>query len=145
MRHSGTFTVTASSFAVSNRGHHCMRNSVPKLLNTIRSSLKDIAAWVDGSRALTNVWRDGKFQPKDPERVRLVKAVRVHAARLLALADAVEREGHERTATHHSSISNLFLTSRPTMLRWIRSARQSPRRRRSFGTRNHGTRQRPTS
>ena len=41
--------------------------------------------------------RDG-FQPKDPDRARLIKAVRKHAALLLKLADAVEREGHERVA-----------------------------------------------
>lgn len=74
-----------------------MRNSVPKLLNTIRPTLEDIAAWADRSRALANVWRNGKFQPKDPDRDRLVKAVRKHAALLLKLADAVEREGQERT------------------------------------------------
>jgi hypothetical protein len=76
-----------------------MRNSVPKLVNTIRPSLKDIAVWTGKSRALANVWRDGKFQPKDPDRDRLVKAVRKHAALLLKLADEVEREGHERAAT----------------------------------------------
>lgn len=43
-----------------------MRNSVPKLVNAIRPSLNDIAVWTGKSRALANVWRDGKFQPKDP-------------------------------------------------------------------------------
>jgi hypothetical protein len=77
-----------------------MRNSIPKLLGTLRPGLKEIAEeWVGKSRALANVWRNGKFQPKDPDRDRLVKAVRKHAALLLKLADAVEREGHERTAT----------------------------------------------
>ena len=32
-----------------------MRNSVPKLVNTIRPSLKDIAVWTGKSRALANV------------------------------------------------------------------------------------------
>lgn len=76
-----------------------MRNSVPKLLYTIRPTLEDIAEWADRSRPLVCVWRDGKFQPKDPERARLVKAVRKHAALLLTLADAIEREGHERAVT----------------------------------------------
>jgi len=38
---------------------------------------------------------------KGPERERLVKAVRKHAALLLKLADEVEREGHERAATQY--------------------------------------------
>ncbi len=76
-----------------------MRNSIPKLLNTIRPSLEDIAAWVGRSRALAAVWLDGRFQPKAPERARLIKAVRKHAALLLKLADEIEREGHERAAT----------------------------------------------
>jgi hypothetical protein len=75
-----------------------MRNSIPKLLNTLRPTLSEIAAWVGVSRGLTDFWRAGAYQPKAADRARLVKAVRKHAALLLKLADAVEREGKARAA-----------------------------------------------
>lgn len=75
-----------------------MRNSIPKLLKTLRPGLKEIAAWVGVSHGLANFWLGGQYQPKTPDRARLVTAVRKHAALLLKLADAVEREGKERAA-----------------------------------------------
>jgi len=76
------------------------RNSIPKLLNTLRPTLIEIAEeWVGNKgRGMANFWREGTYQPKAPERARLVKAVRKHATLLLALADKVEREGQERAA-----------------------------------------------
>ena len=71
------------------------KNTLPELLDTLRPTLTEIAdEWVGNkSRGMANFWLAGTYQPKAPERARLVKAVRKHAARLLALADAVEREG----------------------------------------------------
>lgn len=64
----------------------------------LRPTLSEIAKWAAVSRGLTDFWRADKYQPKPADRARLVKAVRKHAARLLKLADAVEREGQERAA-----------------------------------------------
>jgi hypothetical protein len=75
-----------------------MPNSIPKLLATVRPTLGDVADWVKASRALVDVWREGRYQPKPDDRAALVKAIRHHAARLLKLADQVEREGQARAA-----------------------------------------------
>jgi hypothetical protein len=75
-----------------------MHNSIPKLLRELRPGLKEIAGWVGVSRGLGNFWLAGTYLPKAPDRARLVKAVRKHAALLLTLADKVEREGQEREA-----------------------------------------------
>jgi hypothetical protein len=76
-----------------------MHNSIPKLLDKLRPSLRDIAGWANVSRGLANFWLAGAFTPKAPDRARLVKAVRKHATYLLKLADAVELEGQERAAS----------------------------------------------
>lgn len=70
-----------------------MRNTIPVLFDAIRPTLRDVASWVGVSRALTRFWRDGAYLPTPKRRVALVKAIRSHAARLLALADQIEREG----------------------------------------------------
>lgn len=74
-----------------------MHNSIPKLLKILRPSLKDVAGWVGVSHGLANFWLAGAYQPKPPDRARLVRAVRKHATRLLKLADEVEREGRVRS------------------------------------------------
>jgi hypothetical protein len=63
-----------------------MRNSIPKLLNTLRPTLSEIAARVGVSRGLTDFWRAGAYQPKAADRARLVKTVRKDAVLLLKLA-----------------------------------------------------------
>ena len=72
------------------------RNSLPKLLATLRPTLTEIAEWANSSRGMGNFWLAGTYQPKAAERARLIKAVRKHAAFLLSLADKVEREGQKR-------------------------------------------------
>lgn len=74
-----------------------MSNSVPQLIDTLRPTLRHVAEWANVSVGLAGVWQQGTYQPKQPERRKLVKAVRQHAARLLTLARAVEREGEART------------------------------------------------
>lgn len=73
-----------------------MRHSIPKLLDSLRPTLADVAKWVGVSRALVDVWRSGAYAPKPVARAALVKAIRLHATRLLALADRVEQEGLKR-------------------------------------------------
>jgi hypothetical protein len=77
-----------------------MPNSIPKLLTVVRPSLADVAAWIGVTRALADVWRAGSYQPKPKSRAALVRAVRHHAARLLALADRVESEGQQGAELH---------------------------------------------
>lgn len=74
------------------------RNTIPKLLDALRPSLAEIGRWAGAQRALTAVWQQGTYQPKPDKRRALVAAVRKHAARLLKLAEAVEREGEARAA-----------------------------------------------
>ena len=70
------------------------RNTVPELIDTVRRpTLRIVAEWADVSVGLTQFWQQGLYQPKPDARARLVKAARKHATELLALADAVEREG----------------------------------------------------
>jgi hypothetical protein len=69
------------------------RNTVPLLIDTLRPKLPTLAAWADVSVGLTQFWQQGTYQPKPDARARLVKAARKHAHELLALAEAVEREG----------------------------------------------------
>lgn len=69
------------------------RNTVPRLIDTLRPTLRIVAAWADASVGLTQFWQQGTYQPKPDARARLVKAARKHAHEVLALADAVEREG----------------------------------------------------
>lgn len=68
-------------------------NSVPKLLDTVRPTLADIAAWVEVSRSLVDVWRSGARQPLPDDKAALLRAIRSHARRLVTLAEKVEREG----------------------------------------------------
>jgi hypothetical protein len=70
------------------------RNTVPTLIDTLRPTLGTLAVWADVSVGLARVWQQGTYQPKTDARKRLVKAARKHAQYLLALADAVEREGN---------------------------------------------------
>jgi hypothetical protein len=83
-------------------------NSTPGLLDELRPTLSEVAGWVGVSHGLANMWREEKSQPKPADRARLVKAVRKHAARLLKLADAVEREGHERATRRREATKDLF-------------------------------------
>lgn len=73
-------------------------NSIPELLDELRPTLSEIAARVGVKLGLANMWREEKSQPRPDKRRALVLTVRAHAARLLKLADAVEREGEERAA-----------------------------------------------
>jgi hypothetical protein len=69
------------------------RNTLPELIDTLRPTLRTVAEWADVSVRLSQFWQQGTYQPKPDTRARLVKAVREHAHEVLALADAVEREG----------------------------------------------------
>jgi hypothetical protein len=71
-------------------------NSLPKLLDTLRPSLNDVAEWAGVSRGLAEFWRQGLYQPKPEARRRLVKAVKKQAERLLKLAADVEEQGEKR-------------------------------------------------
>jgi hypothetical protein len=73
-------------------------NSIPELLDELRPTLSEIAARVGVKLGLANMWREEKSQPRPGTRAKLVAQVRKHAARLLKLADAVEREGKARAA-----------------------------------------------
>lgn len=73
-----------------------MKNSIPKLLDTLRPTLPTAAEWVGVSIGLARMWQQGTAQPVPEDRTQLVNAVRKHAHELLALADAVEREGTRR-------------------------------------------------
>lgn len=68
-------------------------NSLPALLDAVRPNLNDVAEWAGRTRAAVEAWRERRAQPKADQREALVLAVRQHAARLLDLAAAVEREG----------------------------------------------------
>jgi hypothetical protein len=70
-----------------------MRNTVPKLLDSLRPTMPTLAKWVGRSVWVARLWHQGTYQPKPKDRARLVKAVRTHAKQLLDLASAVEREG----------------------------------------------------
>lgn len=67
-------------------------NRIPELLDELRPTLSEIATRVGVSHGLANMWREEKSQPRPDKRRALVRTVRKHAARLLKLADAVERE-----------------------------------------------------
>ena len=69
------------------------RNTVPALIDTLRPTLRTLAVWADVSVGLARIWQQGTYQPKPDARKRLVRAARKHAQSILALADAVEREG----------------------------------------------------
>ena len=69
-------------------------NSVPRLLNTLRPTLAEIAQWANVSRSLADGWRAGSYPPTPAKRRAIIKAVRQHAKRLLDLADKVEHEGN---------------------------------------------------
>jgi hypothetical protein len=70
-----------------------MRSTVPTLITRLRLTMGDLAEWTNKSTKLVEVWQRGLYQPKPEDRARLVTEVRNHATTLLALADAVEREG----------------------------------------------------
>lgn len=68
------------------------KNTLPTLINAVRPTLPTVANWAGRSLWVARLWQQGTHpQPKD--RARLLKAIRAHANELLALADAVEREG----------------------------------------------------
>ncbi|MGH7604182.1 MAG: hypothetical protein ACRENK_09330 [Gemmatimonadaceae bacterium] len=69
------------------------KNTLPKLIDTLRPNLPAVAKWA-GVRVWTaRAWQQAAYQPNPKERARLVKATRQHAKDLLALAQKVEREG----------------------------------------------------
>jgi hypothetical protein len=70
-----------------------MKNSLPKLIDTVRPTLRTIAEWGSVSVGLAQQWQQGTRQPTPEDRARLVAEVRKHAHQLLALAEHVEREG----------------------------------------------------
>jgi hypothetical protein len=69
-------------------------NTVPGLIDALRPTLRTVAEWAEVSVGLGRMWQQGTYQPQPKDRARLVKAARKHANELLALADAVEREGN---------------------------------------------------
>jgi light-regulated signal transduction histidine kinase (bacteriophytochrome) len=68
-------------------------NTVPTLIDTLRPNLPTVAKWLGVARWKAQRWQQGERQPELVDRARLVKVARKHAHELLALADAVEREG----------------------------------------------------
>lgn len=68
-------------------------NTLPELIDALRPTLRTVAEWASVSVGLGRMWQQGTYQPKPEHRAQLVRAVRKHANRLLALADRVEREG----------------------------------------------------
>jgi hypothetical protein len=70
--------------------------ALPELIDALRPSLKEIARWADSSLGTVELWRSGIYQPRAEKRAALVRAVRMHADRLNALTDAIEREGRAR-------------------------------------------------
>lgn len=73
-----------------------MSNTLPKLLDTLRPTLRTVSEWTRVGVPTVATWQQGAYQPKPDKRKALLKAVRRHAERLLALADRVE---HEAPAT----------------------------------------------
>jgi hypothetical protein len=73
-------------------------NTLPKLIDALRPNLLHVAKWTDRAIWVARGWQQGAHRPNPKDRARLVKAVRAHAKVLLALADAVEREGHSQEA-----------------------------------------------
>lgn len=69
------------------------KNTIPTLIDTLRLNLPTVATWIGVARWKAQLWQQGTAQPEPVDRARLVKAARKHAHELLALADAVEREG----------------------------------------------------
>lgn len=69
------------------------KNSVPTLIDALRPNLPEVAKWTGVSVWTARNWQQGLFTVKAHKRSALVKAARKHAARLLALAEQVEREG----------------------------------------------------
>lgn len=69
------------------------RNTVPELIDALRPTLPAIAAWAAVSVGLARTWQQGVYSPNALARARLVHHARQHAKEVLALADAVEREG----------------------------------------------------
>lgn len=76
---------------------------IPTLLDAVRVTLPLVARWIgDVDAAAVAGWRQGTYQPLPARRARLVQAVRRHAAELLKLAEAVEREGATSAAQHRA-------------------------------------------
>lgn len=71
-------------------------NSIPALIRALNEvTWAKLAAAVGVPYDRVSDWQRAKYQPKPVERAALVKAIRKHAKRLLALAERVEREGKE--------------------------------------------------
>jgi hypothetical protein len=70
------------------------KNTLPKLIDTVRPTLPEVAKWAGRSAWIARGWQQGTYQPKPKDRARLVKAIRKHVKELLALASTVEREGN---------------------------------------------------
>jgi hypothetical protein len=68
-------------------------NTLPLLIDSLRPNLPTVAKWTGRAIWVARGWQQGINRPKPRDRARLLKAVRKHAHQLLALADAVEREG----------------------------------------------------
>jgi transcriptional regulator with XRE-family HTH domain len=71
-------------------------NALPRLLNTLRLSLGDVAEGAKVSLNTADRWRSGLYRPEPATRKRLLRYVRHHAAKLLLLADVVEEEAKQR-------------------------------------------------
>lgn len=76
------------------------KNTLPALLDALRPDLPTVAKWSRRSVWVARTWQQGTYQPKPPDRARLVKAVRKHVKELLALAAKVEREGKSHHGGH---------------------------------------------
>jgi hypothetical protein len=55
------------------------RNTVPKLVTTLRLNMGDIAGWTQMSTSMIQKWQAGAYQPRAEERDRLIAHVRDHA------------------------------------------------------------------
>lgn len=74
------------------------KNSIPKLLDTLRPTLPVVAKWSGVSLWVARLWQANAYQPQASQRARLVKSARQHATTLVTLAQAVEGEGSTRSA-----------------------------------------------
>jgi hypothetical protein len=74
------------------------KNPIRDLIDALRPDMPTLAGWVGVSTWTTQSWRQGTYRPTPMKRAALVKATRKHTARLLALAERVERgERGEKT------------------------------------------------
>ena len=56
-----------------------MPNTLPKLLNALRPTMRTVSTWSGASLPVVRTWQQGAYRPKAEKRKALLKAVRKHA------------------------------------------------------------------